>query len=151
MSFIHWIIVLAIVYFFRRPLARMFFGQVPSRKDVELLEGDGSYSADIVGESNYQDALMRICGGKKEESAESKQTAVLVLEDSNPYDDKAVKILIEGHCVGYLSRADARRFRQFVKGQGFTDIHYAAKARIVGGWKRGNDEGSFGVKLDLVY
>ena len=42
-------------------------------------------------------------------------TAVLVLDDDNPYDNKAVRVEIDGYLVGHLSRENARQYRKKLK------------------------------------
>lgn len=114
------------------------------------LPGPGVYGVDIVGESNYQSALEKICGGREEESARKKVKALLVLEDENPHDSKAVRVDIDGETVGYLSRKEARQYRARLKEAGYPSLLGRCDAIIVGGWDRGRgDRGHFGVKLDL--
>ncbi len=114
------------------------------------LPGPGTFEFGIVGESHYQDALEAICGGRTEESAEYLTEAVLVLEDTNPYDKMAVRVDINGETVGYLSKSNARAYRKQLHKLGHPDITCECKAMVVGGWERfGDDRGSFGVKLDL--
>lgn len=108
------------------------------------IEGEGKFDFDIVGESYYQDALSRICGGKREDGHEHYCTAHLVAEPDNPYDRNAVAVYIEGHKVGHIPRAAAPRMAKSLRGQ-----TAAVDAVIVGGWRRADDEGSFGVKLDI--
>jgi hypothetical protein len=116
---------------------------------IELL-GPGTYHGDIVGESHYQDALNAICGGKTERGHHKVVKALLVCEDSNPYDNQAVRIDIEGKTVGHLSRMNARHFREEMIAGGFAGITGVCSAEIVGGWDRGGDDtGHYGVKLDL--
>src|SRR5678815_27496 len=79
------------------------------------LKGPGTYEFDIVGESKYQDALEAICGGRTEESAEQYTEAELYLEDSNQFDNQAVRVTIAGNTVGYLSRENARAYRTQLK------------------------------------
>jgi hypothetical protein len=113
------------------------------------LPGPGTFEFVIVGESHYQDALEAICGGRTEESAEQLAEAVLVLEDSNPHDNMAVRVYIGGDTVGYL-KSDARAYRRQLRELGHPNITCKCKAMVVGGWQRpGGDVGSFGVKLDL--
>ena len=45
------------------------------------ISGPGDYDVDIVGESNYQDALEEICGGRAEGGARKPVKALLILED----------------------------------------------------------------------
>jgi len=94
--------------------------------------------------------LARICGGRDEESARKQVKAVLVLEDENPHDSKAVRVDIDGETVGYLPRREARQYRLRLKEAGYPELRGRCDAIIVGGWDRGGgDRGHFGVKLDL--
>ncbi len=117
---------------------------------IARLGGTGRYEFDIVGESKYQDALERICGGRTEDGANDLVDATLYQEDSNPHDSQAVRVDIEGLTVGYLSRDDAHAYRKQLDALGQGPLVAVCKAKIVGGWQRGkSDRGHFGVKLDL--
>lgn len=140
------LVLAAIVYFLWRN--RSFQRVGPSVQGY--LPGPGTYEFEIVGESRYQDVLVTICGGRTEDSAEHMTEAVLHLEDSNPHDNLAVRVDIDGRTVGYLSRKDARSYRKQLKQLGHERIVCKCDAMIVGGWRRSRtDQGHFGVKLDL--
>ncbi len=130
-----------------------WFGNLFGRKPeagFTRFEGDGSFECDVVGESNYQDALNRIAGGKTEDGHEFECTARLVPEPGNPHDSNAVMVMIDGRQVGYLSRAHAQAMTILFQRKGLGGAE--ADALVVGGWKRGRgakDEGHYGVKLDL--
>lgn len=114
------------------------------------LPGPGTYLAEIVGESHYQDELDAICGGKTTSGHNKIVDALLVWEDDNPADNQAVRVDIEGRTVGYISRQNARRIRQQLIKGGFAGVTGLCSAMIVGGWNRGGeDTGYYGVKLDL--
>lgn len=131
-------------------LRRLFAARPrPLRVDAEL-PGPGEFAIEVVGESKFQDALERAAGGRTDESCEVMVEAVLVLEDSNPHDPKAVKVLIDGEVCGYLDRQNARAYRRQLKKAGHPKITASCQAMIVGGWDRGpRDRGYFGVRLDL--
>lgn len=119
-------------------------------ESIAHLAGPGTFSFDIVGESNYQAALESICGGHSFEGQEKSVKAFLFHEDNNPYDAKAIRVDIERKTVGYLSRENAREYRRKLQEAGYPPITAACSAKIVGGWDRGSgDKGHFGVKLDL--
>lgn len=81
----------------------------------------------MVGESHSQDALLQVAGsGEVRHPCEAR----LVLEDGNPYDSQAVRVDIGGRTVGYLSRADAKRYRVRVIDKGLT---VSCNAVIIGG------------------
>jgi hypothetical protein len=73
---------------------------------------DGTRKLSVVGESNYQEALMRVSGGPVNGEHRHDCTALLVLEPDNSHDPKAVMVQVDGECVGYLSRHNARRLGQ---------------------------------------
>lgn len=128
-------------------LGQKFGGRVPE----VYLEGPGLFGTAIVGESHYQAVLEYICGGRTDDGADEVVIARLVLEDENPYDTQAVRVEIEGHTVGYLSRSDARLYRERLTVAGQPRIIGQCTARIRGGWDRGpEDRGLFGVYLDIL-
>jgi hypothetical protein len=111
--------------------------------EVEL-EGPGTFAVDVVGVSQYQRVLeaAAVEGGVVD--------AVLMLENSNPYDDQAVAIHLEGQRAGYLSRANARLYRADLAAAGQPTLTVRCKARIVGGFETARRERAhFGLKLDL--
>lgn len=91
-------------------LARLL-GQEPARRSTPLVEATLFVTKPeriaVVGESNYQPALLSITGTKVGEACNHDCFAELKPEPSNPYDSNAVMVCIDGHCVGYLSRTDA--------------------------------------------
>jgi hypothetical protein len=111
--------------------------------EIEL-EGPGTFAVDVVGVSQYQRVLeaAAVEGGVVD--------AVLMLEDSNPYDDQAVAVHIGGARAGYLSRANARLYRADLAAAGAERATVRCKARIVGGFETARGERAhFGLKLDL--
>jgi len=114
------------------------------------LNGGATFSAQIVGESYYQQNLKKICGDYSEDGVDKIVMAKLIHDDNNPYDNKAISIEISGYTVGHLSKSAARYFRKKMIDHGYGGLTVTCKARIRGGWKRGeNDLGLFGVVLDL--
>lgn len=115
-------------------------------RTTRAADGDG-FAVEVVGESHYQRELESLVGGREEDSAEEYVTAMLVPENSNPHDSKAVRVEVQGKTVGYLSRQDARQWRK-VTG---ASSPQQCPAVIVGGWDRGGtDQGHFGIRLDLA-
>lgn len=123
--------------------------KAPHRSSRQLhLDFDGQYLVEVVGESRYQAALEEIAGGRSAHSANVRRRALLVREPHNPHDPNAVRVEIDGHLVGYLSRTDARAFCK--QSSVAPDVVVTTDALIVGGWDNGGgDRGFFGVKLDL--
>lgn len=108
------------------------------------------YLFDIVGESNYQDALLLIAGNKEQQSKTVECFAQLIREPYNQYDKNAVVVKIQNKVVGYLSREDARAHIRVVKSMGYDELSICnVRAVVVGGWKKGKSEGNYGVRLDM--
>jgi hypothetical protein len=148
----------AVAYEFLKPIKRpapppIRRTPVPSGMYVDgAIPGPGDYELEVVGTSHYQQVLSKIVGGKTPDGHEFECDAVLVLEDSNPYDSNAVKVLINGLLCGHLSRENAKQYRHQLKRTGHPRITTSVKALIVGGWERGGgDSGHFGVRLDLPH
>lgn len=114
------------------------------------LPGTGTFPLSIVGESRYQHDLEAVCGGRTEEGADLTKSARLILEDTNPYDRNAVRVEIDGRTVGYLNRQDAKAYRQYLQRIRAGRAIGVCEAHIRGGWKRGDDQGHFGVFLDFA-
>lgn len=118
-----------------------------SSDSAVALEGDGSYSFDIVGESYYQEELKRIAGPKQEKGKALECEALIIHESDNPHDRNACAVIIDGRKVGHLSKQDAKDQVSFRQSPGFS---LSAKALITGGWSDRRGEGSYGVRLDYV-
>lgn len=115
-----------------------------------FLQGDGSFSLAIVGESKYAESLERICGRRTRKGVNLVTSASLVIEDGNPHDPMAVRVDIKGLTVGYLKRDKARLYRERLGRFCPSGAHAICYARIRGGWDRGaNDQGDYGVQLDV--
>ncbi len=111
--------------------------------EVEV-PGPGTFAVDVVGVAQYQDVLEAAAGEGPIVGA------TLLLEDSNPYDDRAVAVHIEGRRAGYLSRANARLYRADLAAAGDPRLIVRCKAKIVGGFETARgDRARFGLKLDL--
>jgi hypothetical protein len=154
MEYLVAIVVMILVYFFLKSnIGKIRAQQFKCKANIDgvpFLHGPGTFSIDIVGESHYQNALDRICGGKTPDGHNLIVQAELIHEDKNPYDKKAVRIDIEGMTVGYFSKELAREYRKRITEAGYPGVTAVCNAMIVGGWKREkHNEGHYGVKLDL--
>jgi hypothetical protein len=135
-------------------LSRLFARSSPRRPArLETLEATlypGDDPVEVVGESRYQDALWKIVGGRHADPVRYETEAVLEPEPDNPYDPNAIKVLIGGAVVGYLSREDAAAFRPGLLGliEASPTGRVALEASIVGGGPRTEGIGFLGVFLD---
>jgi hypothetical protein len=101
----------------------------------------------VVGVSNYQEALGKICHNKHDEGLEMLVRANLMPEEGNPHDSNAVRIDVEGERVGYLSRENALRWRGKMISKGISEV-VTCPAKIK--WdKNAFALGSYGIWLDL--
>jgi hypothetical protein len=107
--------------------------------------GHGDFAIDVVGVSQYQDVL------KAAVAQGAIVRASIVLEDTNPYDDQAVAVQLDGRRVGYLSRARARVYRaDLAAAGGDSQLIVRCMAKIVGGFTTpGGNRAHFGLKLHL--
>jgi hypothetical protein len=140
-TFLFLVVVGVVAWLWFRARAGSAPAQLPAVERSERIGGEGGFDQEVVGESNYQRALRAACGpGEVRHECE----AVLFLEDDNPYDKKAVMVTVDGRCVGYLTREDARayrrKFKRFGKFAGF------CPAKIFGG---GQGKDNVGIWLDL--
>ena len=130
-------------------LIRKSPGPIPN-KSLRAITGRGPMALDIVGESRYQAALERICGGRTESGANRVVSAILIPDPRTRRTRTAVRVEILGDTVGYLDRRNALLSRGQLDRLGIPGERAICAAKILGGWDRGGgDTGQFGVRLDL--
>lgn len=106
-----------------------------------------TFNVIVVGVSNYQKALGKVCHNKCDDGLEMFVRANIVPEEGNPYDSNAVRIEVEGETVGYLSRENALKWRGKMISEGISEA-VACPAKIK--WDRNAFAlGSYGIWLDL--
>lgn len=110
----------------------------------------GAETLEVVGESFCQDALWRIVGGRRLERVRHEVVALLVPEPDNRHDENAIKVLIDGHQVGYLAADDAEEYLPgLLRLIGPSASGAVALAGVVvGGGSRPDGIGMLGVFLD---
>jgi hypothetical protein len=107
---------------------------------------DGLDNLEVVGESNYQDALRGLVGARRDRVRLPVQ-ATLVAEANNRWDSNAISVWIAGSLVGYLSRDDAAAVRPgLLELERRHGASIALPGVIVGG---GEATPSYGVFLNL--
>ena len=67
----------------------------------------GTETLEVAGESHYQEVLWSIVGGWRSDRVRHDTVAVLIPDPDNQYDSDAIKVVVEGNLVGYLSSDDA--------------------------------------------
>jgi hypothetical protein len=111
--------------------------------DVEI-SGPGAFAITVVGVSRRQDVLE--AAGRAGDIV----GAALILEDDNPHDGQAVAVHVGGALCGYLSRADARRYRADLAAAGSPRARVRCKAKITGGFETADGaRAHLGLRLDL--
>jgi hypothetical protein len=126
------------------------FVRTPRFGTVKATLYDGSETLEVVGESHYQDTLWDIVGGVRLERVRYETLALLLPDPENPVDKNALTVLVDGMCVGFLSRQDAVRYRLgLLKLMGASPTHLIAlHGVVVGGGPRADGLGFLGVFLD---
>lgn len=114
------------------------------------VEGPGTFAVDVVGVSRRQAEIAAIVERHGRSGRTLTIDATLVLENSNPHDENAVRVEIDGALIGYLSRENAPRYRTDLAAAGASAATVRCQARIVGGFETATGErANFGVRLDL--
>lgn len=112
--------------------------------------GKSEFDVEVVGESFYADSIRAIANNSDGEHADYQGLALLVPNDLNPYDDKAVAVLIEGRQVGHLSRDEARQFRRRLSAKKLTGQTTSCDALIEwGGRGAGEKMLDYSIRLDM--
>ncbi|WP_374571571.1 HIRAN domain-containing protein [Phenylobacterium sp.] len=132
--------------------ARMAPKKLAPKQRTENASKEAWCDLPIVGESKYQDALLRICGGYTRDGHQLRTRAQLVPEPSNPYDKNAIRVDIDGQTVGYLKRDHAARYAKRLAEEGLSGEILDVRAYITGGWRTNqHDKGFFGVQLETPW
>ena len=121
-----------------------------AEKEPDFVEGDGQYNLDVVRVSHCQKRLKSLCGGYSIKGSHREVVAKLHYENGNPDDSNAIRVVVNGGAVGYLSPEKASLYRKAIEAAGKEGIVVSCKARIAAGrriWFFKKPE--FGVWLDL--
>jgi hypothetical protein len=108
----------------------------------------GHSDLEVIGELARQEALWRLSGKNRGERVRHPVVAVLLPEPTNPVDQNAIAVRIDGELVGYLRRAAAQEYlpglKRLMSARGG---HIALHGVIVGGGYRDDGPGRLGVWL----
>ncbi|TWI61576.1 hypothetical protein IP91_04657 [Pseudoduganella lurida] len=88
---------------------------VPDGEPAHHWSDAGRFELEVAGESRYRDTIARLAGAHGEAKADARHPALLLPDDVNPYEDKAVAVFLSGEMVGYLAPKDALAFRALLK------------------------------------
>ena len=98
-----------------------------------FVSGYGQHDVEVTGTSRYQKYLQVLSKRHLNINGEQSLIAKLHYENNNTYDKNAIRVVINGGIVGYLSREDAKFFRKRIEGVGQEGTIISCKARITGG------------------
>lgn len=153
MNLMHWLIVGALAYVFWRFVKSSGRDKASQRQHTSPVitwPALGDYDFEVVGESFHQPALKTIAGHHGDNAASLETTAVLMTDDNNPHDNKAVKVLINGQQVGHLSRDDARKYRRRLTAKKQGLVAAQCGALVMGGFiGKDGQRAYYGVRLDM--
>lgn len=115
-----------------------------------FVTGDEQYNLEVVGEPRYQNYLEKLNKRLLKQGGQQTLIAKLHYENCNPYDNKAIRVVINGGKVGYLLPGDARLFRRRLERVGQEGAIIACNAMIVGGKRSWSlKKTDYDVRLDL--
>jgi hypothetical protein len=152
-----WIALLAalaiVVWYFTRGTGSSGGARAPTAPPVPVAAFAwpelGEYDFEVVGESNYQHALSALAD-TPDPDEEKTGTAILVPEDSNPHDNKAVRVTVQGLTIGYLSREDARSYRRRLAAKKLGMVPASCGVLVTGGYVlKDGSRAHYGAQLDM--
>jgi hypothetical protein len=108
---------------------------------------------EVVGESRYQEALLRVAGAKGPTGPAMRTvTAQLLFEEDRGHDRFAIAVFLGGYKIGYIPAEEAEELRDLLHEAGVANEPLSCRARLTGGWRRASgDEENLGVELDLAW
>lgn len=155
------VIVIALLYYvfsgrtpvkpLHKPLVsvRQYVPAIPAGAPAHHWSDGGRFASEVENESMYQPAIARLAGEHGPGNAEEKCLALLVCDDANPFQDKAIAVFIDAQLVGYLSHNDALRLRRNLGRQDLVGQLTSCDAVIRGGGLWNGKRLSYAVWLDL--
>lgn len=117
---------------------------------LPLAAGRG-FNVEIVGESQFQDVLAALAGGRCELGHNCEMPAEICPAGTDR-DPMAVGVTIDSRPVGWLPSGLGDAVRAQLPRLNPNGFPVTCKGKIVGGWDRGRgDRGMFGVRLSLSF
>ena len=109
------------------------FSEYGAEIEEIFIEGDGRFGLKVDEELDYQKHLNFLSGKSSKNGGNRELIAKLHYENVNPKDNKAIRIVVNGGTVGYLSGEDARLFRERLEKVGREGLIVSCRAMITGG------------------
>ena len=159
-----WLLVAVIIWWFlarnkkRKKASRLNWAEVERNKrlvadeqaeynahmeSLPNLQGDGSFSQDVVGEAAYREILQNYSDYlERYHPGENELLVALELEPDNPYDENAVRVEGGKTTLGYIPRGEAKQLGDELR-------KFGGKATCTAYFHR-SDQGLHWLTLDLV-
>lgn len=128
---------------------RQYVPAIPDGAPAHHWSDNGRYASEVENDSIYQPAIARLAGEHGPGNADEKCLALLVCDDANPFQDKAIAVFIDGQLVGYLAHSDALRLRRALGRKDLAGQLTSCDAVIRGGGLWNDKRLSYAVWLDL--
>ena len=128
---------------------RQYVPAIPAGEPTHHWSDNGRYASEVENDSIYQPAIARLAGKHGPGNADEKCLALLVCDDANPFQDKAMAVFIDSQLVGYLAHSDALRLRRTLGRQDLVGQLTSCDAVIRGGGLWNGKRLSYAVWLDL--
>ncbi len=129
--------------------ARKYVPDLPATAPALHWSDEGRYASEVENESAYQDTIRQLAGEHGEKNADTRYLAILLPDDNNPYQDKAVAVFINTRLVGYLAHSDALRLRRKLGRKDIVGQPTSCDAAIRGGGAWNGKRLSYAVWLDV--
>ena len=119
-----------------------------SEVDDDYEELNDNYSFELVGESFHRETLLKIINSHKAiHKGELEIEALMLKEPDNKFDPFAVRVLIEGHQVGHVSKEYSLAVTEFIESFDADGIRLSA----IIGWNTNNPNPPIGVRLNFNF
>lgn len=128
---------------------RQYVPAIPPGAPAHHWRDDGRFASEVDNDSIYQPAIAKLAGAHGPGNADEKCLALLVCDNANPFQDKAIAVFIDGLLVGYLAHADALRLHRNLGRQDLAGQLTSCDAVIRGGGLWNGKRLSYAVWLDL--
>ena len=122
---------------------------LPQGDPVHHWADEGRFQLEVLGESRYSDTIRALAGEHGEAAADAHHKALLLADDNNPYEDKAVAVFLNNEMVGYLAPKDAMSFRTMLARQEISGQLTSTDAVIRGGQVYEGKRLAYSVLLDV--
>ncbi|MGO4379037.1 hypothetical protein AB4Z19_12240 [Pseudoduganella sp. RAF19] len=122
---------------------------LPEGEPAHHWSDNGRFQLEVLGESRYYETIRELAGEHGDASADVRHPALLLPDDHNPYEDKAVAVFLSGHMVGYLAPKDAIAFRERLARLDLSGKLTSTEGVVRGGGLYEGKRLSYSVNLDI--